>query len=44
MTKHIKPLKIDSKEYQYFDLNALGASSIDSIPFSHKILRECSST
>ena len=40
MTKLIKPLKIDSKEYQYFDLNALGASSIDCIPFSHKILLE----
>ena len=40
MTKLVKPLKIDSKEYQYFDLNALGASSIDCIPFSHKILLE----
>ena len=40
MTKLVKPLKIDSKEYQYFDLNALGASSIDSMPFSHKILLE----
>ena len=40
MSKHIKSLKIDSKEYQYFDLNALGASSIDSMPFSHKILLE----
>ena len=40
MSKLVKPLKIDSKEYQYFDLNALGASSIDSIPFSHKILLE----
>ena len=40
MSKLVKPLKIDSKEYQYFDLNALGASSIDSMPFSHKILLE----
>ena len=40
MSKLVKPLKIDSKEYQYFDLNALGASSIDCIPFSHKILLE----
>jgi len=40
MSKHIKSLKIDSKEYQYFDLNLLGASSLDSIPFSHKILLE----
>ncbi len=40
MSQYIKSLKIGPKEYQYFDLNLLGASSLDSIPFSHKILLE----